>query len=859
MIRPSVLSVTLGKRFTLASQTPMANLVSPLENQNNTPQTVVEGDDTPRPVATTVFHNDAGLVTATTNASLSVPDTLASFNASDQNQTISDFMMKPIIVQQGTISNTDTFSSFAPIYCPYDLLNPMRLSKLDGFMGFKATAVFRIQVNATPFQQGRYMLTACYTGGVEDGGGTAGASYITAHTNTLVQRSQLPRVELDINCDTEGILRVPFVSALNWYPLAAKNTALAYGDWANVRLFPYEKLNAVTNVTATYTIWQHFEDLQLYVATAPQSGRMTRGSRRKPPASVEQDSQRIGPIESVLLRVKGVAAKFGQHPLLSAYATPLTWGLDVAAGAANVFGWSKPINMDASKKVLRRVHGDYSVVDTSDDSAVLAMTIRNQVSVFPSFAGTDVDEMDINYIASIPAWKTSYPWSVASTAGTALFELAVQPVANVQTRTASAGVIYSDFSPMEYVSRYFSFWRGSITFTFKIVRTQFHSGRLQFVFFPHNDDIAVTSRNAVLAQYVHREVVDIREQNEIVITIPYCSSRPYRNIYNTGSIQGSSIGTLSCYVVDSLVAPPMVAQSAVIIMEKSAGPDFELSVPVSVNMLPILGAVPQSGFMPDTVRNDCAITSTVIGSGDVPEPTQLFAETCIGEKIVSMRALLQSMNHTFSTTALPSAANRFNVSVYPYIANVATLSAGALTWPQTGDLFSSLSGLYALSRGGVRIKALLDRNNSSAYPPSVTGHILGAYDSSATGFTTWWNYNSVTTNALPASTSTPVTASNALANKLSGPLHVPHAWANNCLEIRVPQYTTTHSRAVADGLGGSGGVRSLSGAYCLDLNAYDNIAQKVIMSRGAAEDTNFGCFVSVMPMLVSSSFTTVPT
>lgn len=826
-------------------------MVSPDNNQNNTPQVVIEGDDSAQPVSTTTFHNDAGTVHATTAAPKAVPNYLSEFSSSDQDQTIQDFLKKPVIIQQGTLTTTDTVSSFPPILTPYDTLYPMIMSKLDGFLGFKATSVFRIQINATPFQQGRYMLTSTNLAGTSMVPGDTGPAYVAAHTNTIFQRTQLPRVEIDINCDTEGVLRVPYVSALNWYPLTAKKNSILFGNVASVRLFPYVPLDAVTNLTCGYTIWHHFEDVETFVAAAPQSGRVTRG-KGKTPQAVEQASIGVGPIQSALLRAKMVASKFSEYPLLTSYVKPLEWSLDLSAGVASVFGWSKPIHMGASTKVYRRINGDYCLTDTVDDSNVMALTQKNMVSILPGFGGTDMDELNLNYIASIPAYKYSTNWTTARVAGDALFELPVTPYTNPKQRLDASSVPWYDFIPIEFCCLYFNQWRGSLTYTFKFIKTEFHSGRLQIAFFPHDDILAVGPRDAQLAQYVHREIIDIREKNEITVTIPYCSIAPYLKVDAVGaSLAGTSMGTLAVYVLDPLVGPATVSQACTILIEKSAGPDFELAIPQSRSCQPVLNATPESGsFSPDEIRNDCAIDSTVIGSGSITTGNSLVAEACVGEKITSFRTLLQSMNALYDITNAPAAIVRKNVHIYPFFANTTPLNTGNLAPVQTGDLYSALSGIFALARGGVRIKALAQRTSATDYPPVVTGQVSGTWDNTAPGFASVWNYGSTTTNGLnpPGVGST----LNSMSNSLSGPVHFPHLYTNGCVELRVPSYSRFHSRTCCDMMTAAYGVRSITSNYVLDISQYNDASNLMIVSRGAAEDTNFGCFVSIMPMSITS-------
>lgn len=743
--------------------------------------------------------------------------------------------MKPVIVQQGSLTTTDTFSTFSPIVCPIDVLTPIRMNKLSGFLGFKADSVFRIQINATPFQQGRYMLTSTVTAGV-DTSQTFGALYVSAHTNTLIQRTQLPRVELDINCDTEGILRVPYVSCYNYYPLRSKTTSDPIGNYASVRLFPYSALRAVTGVTCGFTIWHHFENISLYGAAVPQSGRVSRGT--KSIQKKEQDSLGVGPVQSVLLKVKSTMGHFAKIPLLSAYAQPLEWAADIGACAANVFGWSKPINMGPSMKTYRRLMGDHCLTDTVDDSNVLALTQKNSVAVAPGFAGTDVDEMDFNYIATIPAFKSRHSWDTSMPVGSLICDHLVSPYIDINQRTIS-GTVFNNYLPIEFVSEYFGMWRGSMTYTFKLPRTIFHSGRIIIAFFPWTDRLSSPGYSAAMSEYVHREIVDVREMNEITVTIPYIANTPYLSVRRDNY---RSIGVLALYVLDVLVAPPTVSSSIDILMEKCAGPDFEVAFPLSRSLQPSLGIVPESGFDPNPTRDDCQVYSGMIGTSEPPVVSTYNSEICIGEKIMSFRSLLQSCNFIFSKDPLPELRQCLNI--FPYYANKMLVTESVQESYQTSDLFSTLHGVYALARGGVRIKALYDREPFNNIPPIVAMVNRGETVPFAEGISRAWAYGA---NGAGLPHPTQSTTAGSTANyMLGGPVHIPHVLLNNSLEIRTPQYSSIHSRACGDCFDDFGLWDNMQ----IVVSSMDASNQTVAVARAAAEDTNFGNFVSIMPMQV---------
>jgi len=206
--------------------------------------------------ATTAFTSDAQVVSASVAKPFRMSNIHLSSSSTDVGQTIVDFLKKPTVLQTGVFSSTDTVSTFSQAALPFSILNNALVSaKVSGFLGFRATTVLRLQVNANKFQQGRYMLCFTHIGGTSSSS-TAGSSYYSYHTNTLTARTQLPRIELDLACDTEGIIRIPFTSCMNYFSLRALTSGSLFGTVGVAQIFPYVALTAPTgSSTCAFTLF----------------------------------------------------------------------------------------------------------------------------------------------------------------------------------------------------------------------------------------------------------------------------------------------------------------------------------------------------------------------------------------------------------------------------------------------------------------------------------------------------------------------------------------------------------------------------------------------------------------------------
>jgi hypothetical protein len=784
--------------------------------------------------ATTGNTIDMNAVSATLAHQTRIPDILTTSSHTAFTQDLITFLQKPVVIQSGSLSGSDTFGTFPGINVPGDILNnAVYTSKVAGFLGFKADTVFRLQINGTRFQQGRYMLTFTYTGGT---GPTTihGGNWIQAHTSTLTQRTQLPKVEMDINCDTEAYLRIPFVSQYNFFPLVAKGATKTWGDIGQVRLFPYVSVTSAAATTCTYTIWAHFENIQLINPAVPQMNRdgfVTKS--RKSTQEAEKDSQNVGPVTSAITKVSKAASILSGVPFISDYMLGLQWVTEGISHVTSSFGWSKPANNESTTRVLTNILPYNGNVDAVDNSQFLSFTVKNEISKLPGFSATDVDEMSLNYVASIPAWFQTLSWTTSQLSGFNIVEREVAPYRYINNRVEN-GVTYSDMLPCAFVASHFNLWRGSMVFTFKIVRTEFHSGRLAFAFFPHTEGFPLPARSYALSDYVHREIVDIRNHNSVTLTVPFTSAMGFKSTIDAPNV---SCGTLSVYVVDPLVAPPTVSSSIQILVEVSMGQDCEFAVPRTNFFTPALNVTPQANmdFRPKPMESECSLFQSYMGGSKVTEDQMFNAMASIGEKITSFRSLikvsepqpLRNPNYSLYAQFLPWGANVIWNAVTP---NYGTAAA---------DTIARLTSIYALGRGSVRFKII--KNQQSATNVPILAYVCNA-TSLAAPSTQYYQGTLVDTAGLDNT-----------QGRKGYPLAYAGVQKELSVEVSIPQYTQQHSRSNAEQL-----IAGIVQIYSFAQNAPRSVlnvtqpgtttTMQATYLRSGGDDMNFGVFVSIPPM-----------
>jgi hypothetical protein len=796
-------------------------------NANGTPDesnnTIVKGEV--QDMGTTVFIDNAQTAVKDESQVAHMDPSWFKMNDTQQTeQSIKDFLAKPLVISSGNLTVADTLTSilWSPMPATAFGLGTGELwtQKLAGYFGIRMDMRFRLVVNANRFQQGRYILAWVPTGGMNaTTAENKSRIWRETHLATLVQRTTVPHVELDISSQTSCELLVPFSSCHTFYPLNAVSPLSYTGTLGFINLYPYSPLVAPTGSTvASFSLYVSFENVTLFGASSPQSG--LRGTER------EISNSNNGPISGIATSFARGFNEFANIPLLSSYAKGAAWISDRIAKSAKIFGFSKPVQGDSLTKMILYNNPGHSHIDGDSDARALSYLSKPSTIPVDGLSGTNYDEMDFSYVGRKFAWFQTTNWTTGSS-GT-LTNIDVSPLKALLT-----GEVFH-YTPVGFLANMFQNWRGSLKFRFKFVKTEFHSGRLQFAFFP-TDEIA---SNILSPQYVNRHVVDVREFNEFTFEIPYIARRAWKD-------RAEITGVLSIRVVDALVAPSSVSSTVPILIEIAAGDDFQLSIPSSITQYPIT-AVPQSGLSdPDKITMDIGNTSIL------SDPTAASAFTQ-GDKVSNFRALLkrfytlQPNTKTAGNTIRPTL---LNVSVVPDVIPIlAPANAAQFVY---ADVISTIASCYTYWGGGIRIKDVVSCGLSTTPAINSSSKTMTATFVPITG-------SSLETDAFINS------SSNLTLPILSHQVY-QDIFLNNSVTIEVPQYTKSLKRCIPD--------LWLSKPLVPDTTLYytrDNATQGLVrftlpvgqtpaapiagydihnIFRSLADDGEFSLFISIVPII----------
>jgi hypothetical protein len=656
--------------------------VDKVVNSEPTSDTLVEAEKT------TTFVEDGAKVVG------SFGNTMTYSNYGGTFTGVTDFLAKPYILSSGSWSTADVRNT--PIF-GLTLTNAafpaVWSNKLAGFKLMRGVMNFKLTINANPFQQGKLMMAWKPPGlpAVRDKTTTA----------SMVMFSQLPNLEIDCR-DGVALFSVPYISPQSYYVNTGPGagSTLPLGS-IEIRVLAPLQVGAGGSTSINYSLYWWFSELELVAPIVPQSrtGRIKAKTVKFSEEAKPKISDGLNGLATLATVAEGV-------PLLAPLAGPVAWAARVGSKIASAFGWSKPTLDSNTQPVMKNVNRTMANADGNDSLPYLGLNndsrlqIRDDLSVYPE------DEMSMRFLLSRWSFVTAFIWSASDGPTTRVYSANVGPNTLYDAGTTIINGVTANWRvgpPVWYLAQFFQFFRGGIEVCFKIVKTDFHTGRVQISYTPNPTNSVTLPNTTTTGVYALREIVDLRTSSEIHLTLPYLSSTIWQNLKDGYDM----LGALSVDVINELRAPETCAQSVVVLVYYRAASDFEYAAPCLPNyntyQPPLLI---QSGVEEVVMQSgkEEAISET-IGDTILPNYNTQFTELSQGESITSIKQLLNRYAQQ-RFTALPSVTNGESIDFWPwaggyYSQNPVTGVAEATSFG--GDAYSNLCWLYCYFRGPARV------------------------------------------------------------------------------------------------------------------------------------------------------------
>ena len=272
------------------------------------------------------------------------------------------------------------------------------------------------------------------------------------------------------------------------------------------------------------------------------------------------------------------------------------------------FNQSVPTTIKLGKQVVETPEFEAQI---GIDERVLALpdfndftpTIKNMTvgSWGTSHLSNEHDDHELHTIIARPALLTSGTVSSAEGPGTDLVTIPVNPgIVAIDDTTDPSGIFYFN-TPLSFIANRFSLWRGTMNYTLQVVCSQFHSGRIQILYFPEGFTYDTTEPYELIS-----DIIDIQKDLEYKFSIPYTFLRPLTSGNN---------GSIVIKIVNTLTFKETPIPDIYFNLWVCGGSDFNFSFPFEVPYAPTYNATVPAIF---EAQIDDGTTTSPSSMGEYP-------------------------------------------------------------------------------------------------------------------------------------------------------------------------------------------------------------------------------------------------
>jgi len=550
---------------------------------------------------------------------------------------LGDFLKRPVRILTKTWLESEAVGSivsFSPWYAFFN--DPSIKYKLNNYAFIRCKLHLKFIVNASPFYYGAYRFSYRPMQTL-----TPETTVASASNLHLIPFSQQQGVWIYPSNSQGGEMILPFIYNKDWLRIQDN---IDFTNMGRLTHFGYTALQSANGATGTGVTIQVFAWAEEVSLSGPSIG-----------LSMQGDEYVEGPVEKVSSTIVTVANVLKKYAVISPFALATSIGASAVKSIAHIFGWTNVPVIKEHIAVNVRAVPAFATPDVQFPYDKLSLDSKNELSVDPSLCGASSDDQ---LIISDLCKRTSYfataNWSTADAVDTILFSCAVAP--GLFNFDSVSGGILTYSTPMCYVSQLFNNWRGDIIYTFKVIASPFHKGRIRISYDPQGYAAKNLYNDALSTTVVYTEIIDLAERTECDMVIPYMQSYSYLNTRNmtTGNVlwstsetptfnhlEGQTNGVFTIRAQTTLTAP--LASSNVDILVFAHSTNMEFANPVQrCAMGP--GDPMYSPFVPQGKEEEEQDKEMII----FKDPTLFDSLNGIyfGEKILSLRQLFHRMVRT---------------------------------------------------------------------------------------------------------------------------------------------------------------------------------------------------------------------
>jgi hypothetical protein len=666
----------------------------------------------------------------------------------DNDPSIISFLNRPIAIYSRTIVATDYPDNLLlQIPCMGMLLSQqLWLDKLQGVSMIRATTCVTVVINAPPAVAGCLILV------FNPGDINAGTDECFRSTDPRVF-TQRQHLIVDY-AEKQAVFRVPYVQLATSYDLTTAHRfvyAGAAGDPGTIQLRSFYGPNySGTIAPINLTVYLHYEDIELgppgvtnnTLNTTPYNYIAQMGDeviedgpspildepnpvvQREAKTDEVKNEKSSFKISSILETVSNVANAVGTFiPEIGEFAYPISWVAKTASRVAAHYGYGSILNTRTYHNVRFVSQAYMASGDGINVSSTLSTFVDNEIVPTNAISPTGFDELSIPFLVSRPTWFGTFKLAASETVGNLLAWWPVSPNAgdvggDLTTMLYTQTTITSTETQTGYhqptacggVAFFFNYWRGTMRYHLKAVKTKFHVGRIMIVWKPNVIEKNDANTYSDAQQYAFKIIWDLSESDTLDFEVPFCPQTQYLLSANdqTSITEGLEYtrqynGCVSLYVVNPLGTSNTVSTSIDILAFMSMGEDAQFAVPRFVRPVVNVGNIVTTSLVEEPVLvhaqmgmwEHTAAHDGMIATSDMRETPNQAALT-VGEDIRSLKTLGNCYTKLFTSV------NPGYVILPSFIVFAHNTGDTVVSDALKSSVFDMIMSSYAWARGSVR-------------------------------------------------------------------------------------------------------------------------------------------------------------
>jgi len=587
------------------------------------------------------------------------------------NAHLAEFLSRPTKItsvtwtENAAAGNIASFSPWALFFNNANIKN-----KLEGFGYIRCKLHLKFTINASQFYYGS--IGAFYTpmsGYVQE---TTGFAYGYAPGQQVLQ-SQKPHVWLDPQTTSSAVMELPFLYHKHFLDATVLAQFTAMGKIDLTQYAALRSANGVTTTGVNIVVYAWATDVEMTGLTS------------KAVLQSKREYVGNGQISGPASTVANVASKMSKIPVIGSFAKATEMAAGAVGDIASMFGFTNVPNVKDVEPVKPLSFHTLASSEISEPINKLSLQPKQEISIDSAYTGDPMsDQLHITNFCQRESFLCGALWATTTSEDSVLFTSYVTP----QLYEKSGGANYHIYStPMGYIAQLFNSWRGDLIFRFKVIKTQYHRGRLSISWDPLQT--AMASMPGFGNPRVQNIIFDLEETDTIEVRVPYMQDVPFLRLRDgSGGLDGPwwsngsspaltdterrCNGTIQVRVVNRLTAPEASSDVDVLVFVRAAD-NIEFASPADIRNKTHM-----------VLQSRCEF---VLGNPSVSDPKS-YSEV-YGEKISSLRQLLHRQSKT-CTQVIPRTANWAGFILYAtfpfqrtpkpygYAPNGSELAAGTL-------------------------------------------------------------------------------------------------------------------------------------------------------------------------------------